>query len=291
MKISLPLFCTGIMIFASGLVARAKETPRALPPEYSRIVLLGDSITDGLTYPLLLEQAMVDADYQKPILINAGIGGYSTYFTGNPANTYKPLAVSVLNTPALTVLLEASDEFVSRIRHNGYAAPPEPKVELTLPANARFINGTGQLPILGATFKAPGFTSQDYIEITENAGPPIYFVSLNASERTLTIHSAYRTAPDAPLVRITYAARNKKLGLPDNAEQTTVAPWQSYIFDAMPFSVKAGDRLILRTSIPLNKDTNIGCGIISVSEAGWDNGLWPYGNVTSATERTHNTIL
>ena len=40
-----------------------------------RIVFLGDSITDGDTYPLLIRQALVEADQPAPVCINAGIGG------------------------------------------------------------------------------------------------------------------------------------------------------------------------------------------------------------------------
>jgi lysophospholipase L1-like esterase len=40
-----------------------------------RIAFLGDSITDGFTYPLLLRQAITEAGKPGPVLINAGIGG------------------------------------------------------------------------------------------------------------------------------------------------------------------------------------------------------------------------
>jgi len=40
-----------------------------------RIVFLGDSITDGHTYPLLVQQALREAGQPVPIVINAGIGG------------------------------------------------------------------------------------------------------------------------------------------------------------------------------------------------------------------------
>lgn len=40
-----------------------------------RIAFLGDSITDGFTYPLLLRQALAEAGKSLPVLINAGIGG------------------------------------------------------------------------------------------------------------------------------------------------------------------------------------------------------------------------
>jgi lysophospholipase L1-like esterase len=40
-----------------------------------RIVFLGDSITDGDTYPQLVRQALAEAGKDVPICINAGIGG------------------------------------------------------------------------------------------------------------------------------------------------------------------------------------------------------------------------
>jgi acyl-CoA thioesterase I len=40
-----------------------------------RIVFLGDSITDGNTYPLLIQQALREAGQPVPVCINAGIGG------------------------------------------------------------------------------------------------------------------------------------------------------------------------------------------------------------------------
>src|SRR6266550_5310454 len=40
-----------------------------------RIVFLGDSITDGDTYPQLVRQALAEAGKNVPICINAGIGG------------------------------------------------------------------------------------------------------------------------------------------------------------------------------------------------------------------------
>jgi len=46
-----------------------------IPVEYKRIVVLGDSLTDGHTYPALVRQALLDAGYEAPLFINAGIAG------------------------------------------------------------------------------------------------------------------------------------------------------------------------------------------------------------------------
>ncbi|MFW6039299.1 MAG: SGNH/GDSL hydrolase family protein [bacterium] len=40
-----------------------------------RVVCLGDSMTDGHTYPLLIQQALEDAGLKAPTIINAGVGG------------------------------------------------------------------------------------------------------------------------------------------------------------------------------------------------------------------------
>jgi len=163
------------------------------------------------------------------------------------------------------------------------AAPDAP--ELKLPRGTKFINGTGQLPIIGTTFKAPGFTSQGYIEIRENAGPNLYFIGLNAADVPLTIRNSFKTSYNGALTRITYRQRNKELALPNGADETVAGPWQFYVSDPMPLSVKAGDELYLRTFVPLSKDTSIGCGIISGSMARPD-GRWPYGNVVSGDDLT-----
>src|SRR5689334_10402093 len=55
------------------LVARAHSD--MTPTSNQRIVFLGDSITDGHTYPLLIQQALREAGKPVPVCINAGIGG------------------------------------------------------------------------------------------------------------------------------------------------------------------------------------------------------------------------
>ena len=53
-----------------ALMVRAAESA---PPK--RIVALGDSITDGHTYPMLIIQALREAGRPVPVIINAGAGG------------------------------------------------------------------------------------------------------------------------------------------------------------------------------------------------------------------------
>jgi lysophospholipase L1-like esterase len=163
--------------------------------------------------------------------------------------------------------------------------PAAAQGELDLPQGSRLVNGTGQLPIVGHKFAAPGFTSQGYIQICASAGPNIYLVGLNFSSVPLTLRSALKTSWDAKPMRVTYAQRNEKLKLKSGPEETVVGPMQFYVTDPIPLSVKAGQTLILRTFVPLRQETEIGCGIISVSEPRPDN-RWAYGNVIGGEDST-----
>jgi acyl-CoA thioesterase I len=57
------------------LVAFGGEPGLAAFSKDDRVVFLGDSITDGFTHPLLMQQALVEAGLPAPAIINAGIGG------------------------------------------------------------------------------------------------------------------------------------------------------------------------------------------------------------------------
>jgi len=48
---------------------------KALDPKFSKILCIGDSITDGNTYPALLRQAFAEAGYAPPAVVNGGIAG------------------------------------------------------------------------------------------------------------------------------------------------------------------------------------------------------------------------
>ncbi len=61
------------LVLMAVLPASAKN--RTLDASYKRIVFLGDSITDGNSYPTLIKEALGDAGYDVPTCINAGIGG------------------------------------------------------------------------------------------------------------------------------------------------------------------------------------------------------------------------
>ncbi len=67
-----PLRACRVGFAVLALAARSPATPGAEP---ERIVFLGDSITDGFTYPLLIQQALRDAGQSVPVCIGAGVGG------------------------------------------------------------------------------------------------------------------------------------------------------------------------------------------------------------------------
>ncbi|HUW32034.1 MAG TPA: GDSL-type esterase/lipase family protein [Planctomycetota bacterium] len=52
-----------------------KDSMKALDPKFRKILCIGDSITDGNTYPALLRQALAEAGYAPPVVVNAGIAG------------------------------------------------------------------------------------------------------------------------------------------------------------------------------------------------------------------------
>ena len=55
------------------IACSASAAPTTRPAQ--RIACLGDSITDGFTYPLLVQQSLREAKQPVPIMINAGYGG------------------------------------------------------------------------------------------------------------------------------------------------------------------------------------------------------------------------
>lgn len=56
-------------------IARADASNPDATHRAQRIVFLGDSITDGNSYPLLIRQALAEAGRPVPVCVNAGIGG------------------------------------------------------------------------------------------------------------------------------------------------------------------------------------------------------------------------
>jgi lysophospholipase L1-like esterase len=79
-----PLLCqllllAGAALLGGGAGCRGPGAVRSLSgtpgEERQRLVFLGDSITEGHTLPLLLQQALAEAGRPVPLCFNAGIGG------------------------------------------------------------------------------------------------------------------------------------------------------------------------------------------------------------------------
>ena len=64
-------------LLAMASSAQAQSTPVATKALPKRVVHLGDSITDGHTYTLLLDKALRDAGLTPWVGINAGVGGHT----------------------------------------------------------------------------------------------------------------------------------------------------------------------------------------------------------------------
>jgi lysophospholipase L1-like esterase len=63
------------VLFFSGLVSCTCAAESGAFSEQDRVVNLGDSITDGQTYALLMQQALREAGKAAPVCFGAGIGG------------------------------------------------------------------------------------------------------------------------------------------------------------------------------------------------------------------------
>lgn len=71
----LSLIIASLALAAPILPASARKSHPQPQPAPARIVFLGDSISDGDTYPLLVQAAIRATGAPAPIVINAGIGG------------------------------------------------------------------------------------------------------------------------------------------------------------------------------------------------------------------------
>lgn len=163
--------------------------------------------------------------------------------------------------------------------------------ELKIPPETRFINGTGQLPLILHEFKAPGFTCQGYMEICEAASPRIYLLGWNNSPIPLTMRQSFKTSPAGELKRITFSERNQKLKLTNPKEETVVDPYQFYITDPITIDVKRGDKLYLRTHVKLEKNLKIGCGVFAPFSDPRPDKRWSYGVYTGEDDRTMDPDL
>ena len=66
---------SALFLFAFAESRAIAQTTASAPVTPRRIVFLGDSITDGHTYPALIAQALADAGKPVPIVTNAGSSG------------------------------------------------------------------------------------------------------------------------------------------------------------------------------------------------------------------------
>ncbi len=123
-----------------------------------------------------------------------------------------------------------------------------------------------------------------------DGGPTLYLIGFNYSQVRLTLRTAVKSAWDAAPLRVTYALRNKQLNLKSPAEETVVAPMQFYMTDPIPLRVHAGQTLIVRTFVPLEQESELGCGIIAISDPRPDN-RWAYGVVADGKDRTLDVDL
>jgi lysophospholipase L1-like esterase len=80
-----------------------------------RIVFLGDSITDGNTYPLLVRQALAEAGRPVPVCVNAGVAG------DTPAGMRKRLERDVLvHRPTLVTLSAGINDVLHKVKPDDY---------------------------------------------------------------------------------------------------------------------------------------------------------------------------
>ncbi len=167
----------------------------------------------------------------------------------------------------------------------------EPVPALDVPSGTRFINGTGQLPLLNHMFKAPGFTCQGYMEVCAAAGPRVWLLGWNNSTSPVTLRMACKPSVTGALTRVTFANRNRQLGLKQPPEETTVAAGQFYTTDPVLLTVRPGMQLYLRTHVKLECDLTIGCGVFAPFNDPRTDGRWSWGVYTGADDRTLDSDL
>ena len=92
-------------------------TTHARGEDPKRIVFLGDSITDGHTYPLLIQQALTEVGKTAPTVINAGIGGDTA--KGMRARLDRDVLV---HKPDLVTFLAGANDVAKGVEVPDYAA-------------------------------------------------------------------------------------------------------------------------------------------------------------------------
>ena len=98
-------------------VAAISPSSAALQDPRERIVFVGDSITDGHTYPQLVRQALEDAGLRAPVCINAAVAGDTA------AGMRKRLERDVLpHRPSLVTLSAGINDVLRKVSPAAYEA-------------------------------------------------------------------------------------------------------------------------------------------------------------------------
>ena len=106
--------CAWIVMFAAAGCSLTPDGANALP---QRMVFLGDSITDGFTYPLLFRQSLTDAGRTAPTCINAGVA------SDTAADMLRRLDRDVLpHRPGLVAVSAGINDVLRNVSLKDYAA-------------------------------------------------------------------------------------------------------------------------------------------------------------------------
>jgi lysophospholipase L1-like esterase len=106
-----------IALVLSGLAFGAAGAEKETPAWPSRVVFLGDSITDGFSYPSLVRQALREAGKPVPVCVNAGIGGDTA--KGMRARLDRDVFV---HRPDLVTLSAGINDVLHKVALEGYEA-------------------------------------------------------------------------------------------------------------------------------------------------------------------------
>ena len=112
----LPERTKGVALLLTALLLAAASAAAAEPAS-QRIVFIGDSITDGHTYPLLVRQALVEANLPAPVCINAGVAGDTA--AGMKARIERDVLV---HHPTLVTLSVGINDVLRGVKPAGYEA-------------------------------------------------------------------------------------------------------------------------------------------------------------------------
>ncbi len=123
-----------LLVLGSTHASLAAPPPPTAAPSQERIVNLGDSITDGQTYALMVEQALREAGKPVPRFFGAGIGGDTA------AGMLKRLDRDVLvHHPTLVMLSCGINDVAGGVKLSDYEATVTAIAERLKAANVRLL--------------------------------------------------------------------------------------------------------------------------------------------------------